>query len=129
MIDTQVEILGMLDSRASCHMIENSKVSQEPQKTLLVSIGLPSRTNTIATHQGTMTLGGRLKLNSVLYVPSLQCNLISIVELCKDLKCVVTFSHNECVLNDHTSRTLIGVWVSNNEESTTTRMGHWKEIK
>ena len=65
------ESLWMLDNGAFCHMMGNSKVLQEPKKTLPVDIGLPNGTDTIATHQGTMTLEGKLKLNNVLYVPSL----------------------------------------------------------
>jgi len=98
----------MFDSGASCHMMRNSQVLQEAEKTLPVSIGLPNGTNRIATHQGLVNLGGKLKLNNVLYVPSLQCNLISIARLCNDLRCLVTFSDDACVLQGRTSRTLIG---------------------
>ena len=48
-------------------------------------------------------------LNEALYVPKLNCNLLLVAKLCKDLNCVVTFFDESCVLQDHTSRTLIGV--------------------
>ena len=43
------------------------------------------------------------------YVPNLNCNLISVANLCNDLNCTVTFSYEYCVLQDGTSRTLIGI--------------------
>jgi len=66
------EVLWMLDNGAYYHMKGNSRVLQEFEKTLPVPIGLPNGTTTIATHQGSVKLGGNLKSNNVLYVPSLQ---------------------------------------------------------
>jgi len=63
----------MVDSGALCHMTGNSRELREIKSIIPISIGLPNGTNTIASHQGTVTLGGRLRLNNVLYVPTLQC--------------------------------------------------------
>ena len=54
-----------------------------------------------------MNLGNELKLKDVLYVPLLHYNLISIAKLCTDMRCVVTFSDDACVLQDRTMRTHI----------------------
>ena len=98
----------MFDSGASCHMTGNPRALQRAKKTMPISIDLPNGATTVATHQGSVTLGDKLTLNNVLYVPTLQCNLISIAKLCKDMRCLVTFSDDNCVLQDCTSRTLIG---------------------
>jgi len=68
------------------------------QACILDSIGLPNRTLVFARKEGSATLNNRLKLNNVLYVLSLKCNLISITKLCKELNCSVTFFDNFCVL-------------------------------
>jgi len=62
----------------------------------------------MASHQGAANPGNELSLKDVLYIPSLQCNLISIAKLCKDMRCPVTFSNDACVLQDCTSRIQIG---------------------
>jgi len=49
-----------------------------------------------------------MTLKNVLYVPNLNCNLISISKLCKQLNCVMTYFDEFCVIQDRTSRTLIG---------------------
>ena len=58
----------------------------------------------MASHQGAINFGNKLRLNNVLFVPSLQCNLISIAQLCKDMRCLVTFSDDACVLQDRASK-------------------------
>ena len=54
-------------------------------------------------------LDGGLKLTNVLYVPKLNCNLISVSQMMNELKCVVQFIDKLCVVWDRISRTLIGV--------------------
>ena len=88
-------------------MTGNSSALKETDKILLMSISLPNGTNTMAFHRGTVTLGGRIKVSNVLYIP-LQCNLISIIRLCKDSRCSVIFSDDTCVVQKHPLRTLIG---------------------
>jgi len=44
----------------------------------------------------------------VLYVQKLNCNLVSILKLCKQLKCVVTFYDDSCMIQDRTLKTPIG---------------------
>lgn len=51
----------------------------------------------------------RLKLSNVLYVPKLSCNLISVTQLIDETNCVVQFSNSLCVMQDRTSRMLIGL--------------------
>ena len=48
-------------------------------------------------------------LKDVLYVPELNCNLLCGAKLFRDLKCMMSFFNDSCVLRDCTSRTLIGM--------------------
>ena len=73
-----------------------------------ISIGLPNRALVIADKEGSIMLDKGIKLNKVLDVPSLKCNLMPIVKLCKELNYSVTFFDDFCVLQDHILRTLTG---------------------
>ena len=72
-------------------------------------IGLPNGTCSHAQCEGTVEFGNNLRLNHVLYVPDLNCNLISLACLINDLQCLVTLTDKLCVIQDRTMRTLIGV--------------------
>ena len=88
----------MFDSRVSCHMTGNLSFIQEVQHISPISIRLPSDALGFAGKEGSVKLNTQIKLNNVLYVPSLTCNLIFIAKLCKKLNCSVTFFDNFCVL-------------------------------
>ncbi|RVX00220.1 Retrovirus-related Pol polyprotein from transposon RE1 [Vitis vinifera] len=49
-----------------------------------------------------------LYLDSVLHVPNLDCNLLSISKLARDLQCVTKFYPNSCVFQDLKSGKMIG---------------------
>lgn len=46
--------------------------------------------------KGSVIISQNITLNSVLYVPTLDCNLLSISKLTRDLKCVTKFFPNLC---------------------------------
>jgi hypothetical protein len=69
---------------------------------------LPDGTHTNAVQEGTIALGENMTIKHVLYVPRLTCNLISLAQLIKDLNCVVTLTDKLCVIQDRTSRIVIG---------------------
>lgn len=46
--------------------------------------------------KGSVVISKDITLNSVLYVPKLDCNLLSISKLTKELKCVAKFFPNLC---------------------------------
>ncbi|XP_048496206.1 uncharacterized protein LOC125495508 [Beta vulgaris subsp. vulgaris] len=71
-------------------------------------VGLPNGATVLATRSGTVHLSDTLVLHDVLYVPNLQCNLISVTQLSDTLSCFVTFSTNICAIQDLHSRALIG---------------------
>lgn len=51
---------------------------------------------------------GQHQISHVLFVPKMNCTLISVACLMKDLNCIVTFVDKLCVIRDRTTRTLIG---------------------
>ncbi|KAK8999116.1 hypothetical protein V6N11_070293 [Hibiscus sabdariffa] len=71
-------------------------------------VGLPNGNQITATKEGTMVFDNKLTLNHVLYVPSLMCNLISLSQLLDETNCVAQFTDKFCVIQDRTSRMLIG---------------------
>ena len=62
----------------------------------------------LATKEGTSILDGGLKIENVLYVPGLNCNLISISQLIDETNCVLHFTDILCVMQDRTLKMLIG---------------------
>ena len=83
----------------------------------------------MANDEGSVMLGQRIKLSKVLYVRLLQCNLISMVKLCKELNCSVNFFDDFCVLQNCILRTSIGVGEQRGGFFTTSRIGHWTSHK
>jgi len=63
----------------------------------------------LAIKKGTVVLDSKLSLKDVLYVPGLNCNLISIAKLVDDDTCEVKFTKRLCVIQDLTMRSQIGV--------------------
>ena len=62
-------------------------------------VGLPNGQHTTTTiKEGSVVLDGGLKLTNVLYVPKLNCNLISVSQMMNELKCVVQFTDKLCVV-------------------------------
>ena len=49
---------------------------------------------------GSVVLSNNLTLNSILVVPSLECNLFSVGQITHDLNCTVTLWPSFCVLQD-----------------------------
>lgn len=105
----QVKNSWLLDTGASNHMTGDINLLTKLIDVSPCPVGLPDERNTIANKEGTINFGKGLVLNNVLYVPNLACNLISVSQLIHDSNCVVTFSDKLCVIQDRTSRTVIGV--------------------
>ena len=73
----------MLDSGASSHTAGDLTLLNKVEQIPPVAIRLPNGTYTMAKEQGSVALGHGLELKNVLYVPKLNCNLVSISKLCK----------------------------------------------
>ena len=102
-------ITWLIDSGASTHRMANADLLTKCEEVSPVIIDLPNGECTISKRQGSVNLAGKLNMSNVLHVPSLNCNLMSVHKLCKDLKCTVTFDDVSCVLQDCNTRTPIGV--------------------
>jgi len=72
-------------------MVGNASLMDTIEKTAPVAIGLPNGTYTMACEKGSVVLGEEIKLDNVLYVPKLNCNLVSVSKVCKQLNCTVIF--------------------------------------
>ena len=53
---------------------------------------------------GIVKLGNGIILKNVLHVPNMQFNLISTHKLCKDMNCDIVFTHDKCMIQDHSQR-------------------------
>ncbi|CAL5421419.1 unnamed protein product [Camellia sinensis] len=58
--------------------------------------------------KGFIKLTEKINLNSVLHVPNLACNLLSVSKLSKDSNCRVTFFESHCEFQDQNSGKMIG---------------------
>lgn len=57
---------------------------------------------------GTIKLSAAITLKSVVFVPELDCNLISVSKLTRDLNCVTKLLPNSCIFQDLSSGKMIG---------------------
>jgi len=71
----------------------------------------------------------RLTLKSVLYVPDLTCNLLSMNKLTKERGCVVTFSQSHCIFQDLSSGKMIGCTKENEGLYQISRLDHPTEFR
>ncbi|XP_010257798.1 PREDICTED: uncharacterized protein LOC104597773 [Nelumbo nucifera] len=98
----------IIDTKASHHMTGNLESMRDIKNIIPCSVGLPDGKATIAEKEGTIALDDHLKLTSVLYVPSLNCKLLSVSQLIEESNYIVQFTNKFCVIQDRTTRMLIG---------------------
>ncbi|KAJ1407550.1 Retrovirus-related Pol polyprotein from transposon TNT 1-94 [Sesbania bispinosa] len=100
----------IIDTGASSHMTGNLNLLCGLRGVVGCPVRLPDGKQLMAYKEGTVTLNEGLKMENVLYVPTLSCNLLSISQLTDETtNCVVYFTNNLCVMQDCTSKMLIGV--------------------
>ncbi|RVX20036.1 Retrovirus-related Pol polyprotein from transposon RE2 [Vitis vinifera] len=99
----------IVDSGASDHMTGDATIfdtySSCPNN-LTVRIAYGSLSKVAGT--GSVVLSRDLTLNSVLLVPNLDCNLLSISKLTKEKRCITNFSSTHCEFQDLDSGKTIG---------------------
>jgi len=93
-----IKALWMLDSEASTYMTGDPLLFSHIQTVSRVAIDLPNMAQTLSTKQGLVALQDGTKINNVLLVPKLSCDLISIARITKDLNYSVIFFDDRCVL-------------------------------
>ncbi|XP_056695775.1 uncharacterized protein [Spinacia oleracea] len=98
----------IIDTGASYHVTGDESCLTNVRPIHDCPISLPNGQHAIATKEGQDVLSDKLTLNSVLYVPSLMCNLLSVSQLTDDLRCFVRFTNSLCAIQDQHSGNLIG---------------------
>ncbi|CAH9126550.1 unnamed protein product [Cuscuta epithymum] len=109
MSDKYSSLNWIIDTGASHHVTGDVTCLTNPVKIPACPVGLPYGRNVAAVLSGQVLLSKELMLDHVLYVPGLNCHLISISQLTDQSACLVTFTHNFCAIQDLRSRNLIGV--------------------
>ncbi|XP_075503996.1 uncharacterized protein LOC142541332 [Primulina tabacum] len=104
--------LGMadwiIDTGCSHHVTGNESCLLNIKAVSSCPVRLPDGQTLAATEEGAVQLTDTILLQNVLYVPNLQCNLISVSQLIDDIDCCVQFDSNSCAIQDQRSREMIG---------------------
>ena len=99
----------ILDSGASDHMTgDASNFSEFHMSTGNQTVKIADGTLSKVEGVGSVIINKDLTLTSVLYVPKLDCNLLSISKFTRDHHCVTKFFSNLCVFQDLDSGKRIG---------------------
>ena len=98
----------IIDSGASHHMTGDLSLLVNVKETLPCVVGFADGRTSTSVHMGDMILTNRISLKDVLFVPKLDCSLISVSKLLKHSNCFALFTDTICVLQDRSSKILIG---------------------
>lgn len=100
----------VLDSGTSHHMTHSYSILEEIHDLVEpLHIIVPAGDVVVVVKtMGTVNLSRDIKLLDVLYVPKFSCNLISFHKLTNDLNCMVTYTANDCVIQDQIMKRTIG---------------------
>lgn len=82
----------VIDTCASCHVCSDLKMFSQTRLITKTSVTLPNGTQIAVMIAGTVFLSDQLTLDSVLFVPNFNFNLLSISALTKDTSIIVLFS-------------------------------------
>ena len=99
----------IIDSGATDHicsnleLFDNYNVFDKSPNKITVADGKKLKIENI----GTITFENGIILKNVLHVPKLQFNLISTHKLCKDMDCNIVFTHDKCMIQDHSQRSTL----------------------
>ena len=91
-------ILGdvILDTGASHHMTGNSDLLTDIEMIPPCSISFADGNRTFAVKMGTFSLSDKIKLQRVLFVPDMNCTLVSVAKLLKQANCFAHFTDTIC---------------------------------
>ncbi|GAA0186796.1 transmembrane signal receptor [Lithospermum erythrorhizon] len=99
----------IIDSGASNHVTGDLSLLCDCVNITGYPVGLPDGQISRAVKRGNLYLSSHCALHDVLYVPQFTCNLIYVTQLADSLNCVIKFTKNGCIIQDPTSRSLIGL--------------------
>jgi len=89
-------------------LIRELEYLTDARNVLECQVRLPDGKQIFTAKEGMVVLSETLKLNNVLYVSNLKCNLISVSHLIDEFNCMAQFTDKFCVIKDHDSRMVIG---------------------
>nr|KYP53677.1 Retrovirus-related Pol polyprotein from transposon TNT 1-94 [Cajanus cajan] len=99
----------VIDSGATAHITCDSALLIEERFTNQQPVKIPNGQNILVKSIGITELPNGVKVNNVLNIPDFKCNLLSVSKLTREHNCALTFVDDLCVIQDLTTRTLIGV--------------------
>ena len=99
----------IVDTGASIHVFCDDSLFDNCCSNHPVAGGLPNRSSLEAIKIGSVKINNDLGLTNVFYVPTFNCNLISVSQLLSTRKLSILITDLECVIQDHASRMKIGV--------------------
>ena len=98
----------ILDTGASYQMTGDMSLLTHTVSITPCPVGFADGNKTFATHMGVFPLSDKITLENVLFVPNLNCSLISVSKLLKQTNCFALLTDTICILQDRFTRTLIG---------------------
>lgn len=102
------EPLWILDTGATHHMTGRLDLLKNIRPVAPVPVTLPAGANVLSNQQGTIQLTSHIHLKNVYYVDGFHTNLISFGQLLTDQSLVGQVTDRLVILQDRTTRTLIG---------------------
>ncbi|KAL0448192.1 UNVERIFIED_CONTAM: Retrovirus-related Pol polyprotein from transposon RE2 [Sesamum latifolium] len=100
----------IVDSGATTHMCASRRLFRNLRSQAAdSSIFLPDGSKTHVTHSGSVILSPEITLTPVLYVPSFQCNLLSVSRLTDSSQLLFVFSCDHCTLQDRKTKRILAV--------------------
>ncbi|KAL2907188.1 Retrovirus-related Pol polyprotein from transposon TNT 1-94 [Bienertia sinuspersici] len=98
----------IIDTGASHHVTGDDTCLFDAHNICPCPVGLPDGASALATKEGRVYLAEDIILENVLFVPKLNCNLISVSKMVDDSNCLVKFTNSVCAIQDQSSGSLIG---------------------
>ncbi|XP_021756883.1 uncharacterized protein LOC110721955 [Chenopodium quinoa] len=98
----------IIDTGCSHHVTGNLSCLTDVREVSPCNVGLLDGQNVIAMKEGVVKLTEKITLSNVLFVPKLNCNLISVSQLCFTSSCEVITNSLTCTIQDQRTREVIG---------------------
>lgn len=99
----------IINSGASDHICSSFSWFQIYKTIPPISVRLPNGQIALAKHVGSIMFSSNFVINNVLYIADISINLISVSQSCKQSKYKVNFTHDNCFIQDPTTRQMIGL--------------------
>ncbi|KAH9696165.1 retrovirus-related pol polyprotein from transposon RE1 [Citrus sinensis] len=103
--------MWIIDTGASEHMTRDSSQLKSVLPSFQSVISTANGSTSPIIGEGSITLSNTLTLDTVLVVPSLEYNLLSVSQITSTLACTVTFWPTFCVFQDILTRKILGYGV------------------